>query len=256
MAAVERSRARRWHRSIRAKPGSDTIFQGGAAWIRRWPCSVDGQVVVLAQEGSELVSVPIDGMEAVLGGAQPARTRLRPRLDGRRSARQRFVHRGSHAVRQDERDVAILGVESHVRTIGSTTFDVKPRSTSSSLPTFPLGSPSSCTFRHTGRAVQESRAVYLVDAQPPLNLSLVDRVGPIEAEHFRAKLRRRSCGSRWSSVAVDASTGAPRGPHLFHLLGWRDGALVVCLRRVTAASSSSPPRLVSRGYVQNGIGGP
>jgi hypothetical protein len=38
MVAVARSRARRWRRSMRGKRGSDTIFQGGAAWIRGLRC--------------------------------------------------------------------------------------------------------------------------------------------------------------------------------------------------------------------------
>ena len=236
-------------------------FDSGETWQRHdfpgrscldsWVAMLrDGQVVVLAQEGSELIT-----FRSMNGGRTWADT---PTNFGRG-----FDH-GSMVV--DRRDNALYVVASHtVRQAsgtsqssafvarsddGGATFDAKTEVTSSSLPTFPL-SPvvmSSGTlvvpFRNLARSISST-------PQPPLDLTWsiasADRGRTFSAPSFVA-----DCGSRWSSVAVDASTGA-----------YKDRVYLTCwdraMERLYLFASSdggrswSPPRLVSRGYVQNGM---
>ena len=122
--------------------------------------------------------------------------------------------------------------------------------TSLSLPTFPL-SPvvmSSGTlvvpFRNLARSISST-------PQPPLDLTWsiasADRGRTFSAPSFVA-----DCGSRWSSVAADASTGPYKDR--IYLTCW-DRAMehLYLFTSNDAGSSWSPPMLVSRGYVQNGM---
>jgi hypothetical protein len=238
-----------------------TSFDAGETWQRHdfpgrscvdsWVAMLrDGHVVLLAQEGSELFA-----FRSTNGGRTWADTSTR---FGRG-----FDH-GSMVV--DRRDNALYVVASHtVRQAdgtsrssayiarsddGGATFDARTDVTSLSLPTFPLSPVVMSTgtlvvpFRNLARSISSM-------PQPPLDLTWsiasADRGRTFSAPSFVA-----DCGSRWSSVAADASTGT-----------YKDRTYLTCWDRAMehlylftsndAGSSWSPPTLVSRGYVQNGM---
>ncbi len=236
-------------------------FDAGETWQRHdfpgrscvdsWVAVLrDGQVVFLAQEGSELIA-----FRSTNGGRTWANT---PTSFGRG-----FDH-GSMAV--DRRDNVLYVLASHtVRQAsgksqsaafiarsddGGATFDATIDVTPSSLPTFPLNPVVMSTgtlvvpFRNLARSISST-------PQPPLDLTWsmasADRSRTFSPPSFVA-----DCGSRWSSVSIDASAGA-----------YRDRVYLTCwdraMERLYLFASSDgggswpPPTLVSRGYVQNGM---
>jgi hypothetical protein len=236
-------------------------FDAGETWQRHdfpkrscldsWVAMLrDGHVVFLAQEGSELIA-----FLSTNGGRTWTET---PTSFGRG-----FDH-GSMAV--DRRDNALYVVASHTvrqgngtsrsstfiarSDDGGATFDAKTDVTSLNLPTFPL-SPvvmSSGTlvvpFRNLARSISST-------PQPPLDLTWsiasVDRGRTFSAPSFVA-----DCGSRWSSVAADAST-SPYKDRIYLTCWDRAMEHLYLFTSNDAGSSWSPPTLVSRGYVQNGM---
>jgi hypothetical protein len=236
-------------------------FDAGETWQRHdfslrscvdsWIATLrNGHVVFLAQEGSELVT-----FRSTDGG--------RTWSDTSTSFGRGFDH-GTMAV--DRRDNALYVVAN--RTVrqadgtsrslafvarsddGGVRFDARTDVTPSSLPTFPL-SPvvmSSGTlvvpFRNLARSISST-------PQPPLDLTWsiasADRGQTFSAPSFVA-----DCGSRWSSVAVDGSAG----PHKdrIYLTCWdRPMERLYVFTSNDSGRSWSPPTLVSRGYVQNGM---
>ena len=238
-----------------------TSFDSGETWQRHefpgrscldsWVAMLgDGHVVFLAQEGSELITFR-------------STTAGRTWTDTPTSFGGGFDH-GSMAV--DRRDNALYIVASHtVRQTngpsrssafiarsddGGATFDAKTDVTSVNLPTFPLSPVVMSTgtlvvpFRNLARSISST-------PQPPLDLTWsiasADRGRTFSAPSFVA-----DCGSRWSSVAVDASSGPHRDR--IYLTCW-DRAMERLYLFTTSDGGStwSPPTLVSRGYVQNGM---
>lgn len=210
----------------------------------------DGHVVFLGQEGSELIT-----FRSTDGG--------RTWADRSTGFGRGFDH-GSMVV--DRRDNALYVVANHtVRQAdgtsrssafiarsddGGATFDTRIDVTPLSLPTFPLSPVVMSTgtlvvpFRNLARSVWST-------PQPPLDLTWsiasADRGRTFSAPSFVA-----DCGSRWSSVAADASTGPYRDR--IYLTCWdRPMERLYLFTSNDSGSSWSPPTLVSRGYVQNGM---
>jgi hypothetical protein len=236
-------------------------FDAGERWQRHdfpgrscldsWVAMLrDGRAVFLAQEGSELVT-----FRSTDGGRTWAE---KPTSFGRG-----FDH-GSMAV--DRRDNALYVVAHHsVRETdgisrtsvfvarsddAGATFETKTDVTPLSLPTFPLSPVVTSTgtlvvpFRNLARSISSM-------PQPPLDLTWsiasADRGRTFSAPSFVA-----DCGSRWSSVATDPSTGSFKDR--IYLTCWdRPMERLYLFTSNDAGRSWSPPTLVSRGYVQNGM---
>jgi len=236
-------------------------FDAGETWQRHdfperscldsWVAILrDDHVVFLAQEGSELIT-----FRSTDGG--------RTWTERSTSFGRGFDH-GTMVV--DRRDNALYVVASHsVRQAGGSsrssvfiarsddggaTFDTKSDVTPSSLPTFPLSPVVTSTgtlvvpFRNLARSISSM-------PQPPLDLTWsiasADRSRTFSAPSFVA-----DCGSRWSSVAADASTG-PYKDRIYLTCWDRPMERLYLFTSNDAGSSWSPPTLVSRGYVQNGM---
>ena len=218
----------------------------GRSCVDSWVAMLrDGQVVFLAQEGSELIT-----FRSTTGG--------RTWTDTPTSFGRGFDH-GSMVV--DWRDNALYVVASHtVRQAngtsrssafiarsddGGATFNAKTDVDSMSLPTFPL-SPVVMSTGTLVVPIQESRAVYFVNPPATARSDLVDRVRRSGPNVFRSKLRGRL------RIALVQRRGrcidrSPTRTAFISRAGTARWSACICLRRVRrqqlVASHARQPRL-------------